>query len=462
MLRSDLLKLFASATVAVMVTAAALASDEGLRPGADYPAMSPDGTKIVFTANLDGSRDLWLSDATGANLVRLTPWADSDENQPAWAPDGSRIAFSSTRGSPKHNIWVIKPDGSDAQQLTSDDADHFQPRYSPLGSPILYLSNATGWKELWVMNADGSEQRSIALISLHVSNPAWSPDGQQIVYVGCRRGAACNLFRISADGSSGLQITSGEFQDWNPDWGTTGIIFASNRGAHQGLWLVQSDGSGLLQVTAPDGAADLYPRWGAGSAFVFSRSGDIWSVASLGGAAERITRLSSVLTALSAATIWIGLTNSDDVGIRFDLAAKVYLNGVEVGSGQLDSVAGGSSGFDNANLNAIALSLAAPVAALPGDTLSVEFLVRNACTGSGKNTGKALLWYNGQPIDLGADRDAGSRFDATIGGSNIGYFLRGGAALSTTAGGARLSVDKPAGARCSGFKKIGTWSTTVP
>ena len=47
----------------------------------------------------------------------------------------------------------------------------------------------------------------------------------------------------------------------------------------------------------------------------------------------------------------MGLANSDDVGIRFDLQAIVSVNGSPVGSGYLDSVAGGSSGFNNAKLN---------------------------------------------------------------------------------------------------------------
>lgn len=168
------------------------------------------------------------------------------------------------------------------------------------------------------------------------------------------------------------------------------------------------------------------------------------------------------LTALSPAKVWVGLKNSDDVGIRFDLQAKVYRNGSPVGAGQLDSVAGGSSGFNNAKLNSIPLTLTAPVPVSPGDTLRVDVLVRNACSGSAKNSGTARLWYNGQPKDSGATRDAGSRFDATIGGTSSDYFLREAFALSTTAGTSRLVVDKAAGAKCGPFASFGSWSTTLP
>src|SRR3989344_5859207 len=75
-------------------------------------------------------------------------------------------------------------------------------------------------------------------------------------------------------------------------------------------------------------------------------------------------------TSLSPANIWIGLKNSDDVGTRFDLKAEVYKNGTElVSSGQLDNVWGGSSGFNNANLQTIPFNTFTPVDFPQGSTL---------------------------------------------------------------------------------------------
>ena len=170
----------------------------------------------------------------------------------------------------------------------------------------------------------------------------------------------------------------------------------------------------------------------------------------------------SSLTALSPANVWVGLANSDDVGIRFDLRAIVSVNGTPVGSGQLDSVTGGSSGFNNAQFRTIPLTLAAPVAVSTGTTLSIDVQVRNACFHSGHNSGTARLWYNGQPIDSGATRDAGSRFDATINGSSSDYFLRTGGVLITTAGSSKTFSNAAVGAKCGPFVSFGTWSTTLP
>jgi hypothetical protein len=168
------------------------------------------------------------------------------------------------------------------------------------------------------------------------------------------------------------------------------------------------------------------------------------------------------LSALSPAKMWVGLANSNDVGIRFDLLAKVFKNGTLVGSGELNGVSGGSSGFANAVLDTIPLTLAEPVDFPPGTTLGYSLSARNACSGSGKNSGSARLWYGGRPIDSGSTRDAGSRFDATIGGINSDYFLRSGFALNTVNGTSKLSIDKAVGAKCGPFVSFGTWTVKVP
>lgn len=165
--------------------------------------------------------------------------------------------------------------------------------------------------------------------------------------------------------------------------------------------------------------------------------------------------LGQALTGLGPASIWIGLKNSDDVGIRFDLRAEVYRNGTQlIGSGELASVAGGSSGFNNANEHAITVAMEPGVEFFSGDTLGLKLLVRNACSGSGKNSGRARLWYN--------DSDADSRLDVEIDNTASTDYLVGGLLLSSSVGsGPKLTVDVSAGAKCSPYKSFGTWSMTV-
>src|SRR5262249_55092902 len=130
----------------------------------------------------------------------------------------------------------------------------------------------------------------------------------------------------------------------------------------------------------------------------------------------------AVITAVGPAQVWIGLKNSDDVGTSFDLLAEALKNGTAIGSGQVNGVSGGSSGFNNAILDTINMSLPSSVTFQSGDTLSFRLSVRVAATGH--RSGTARLWFN--------DATANSRFSATVNATTNSYFLLTGFALGST------------------------------
>jgi hypothetical protein len=173
------------------------------------------------------------------------------------------------------------------------------------------------------------------------------------------------------------------------------------------------------------------------------------------------------LGSIGPARVWVGLRNSDAVGLRLDLRAEALINGTKVAEGQVDSVATGSSGFGNAHLRVIPMNLVTGAGPLPpGASLQLVVSARRTCAGGGHASGAARLWYGGQPIDSGRGEDAGSRLDTTIRGVDRAYFLRGGLALSETAGAAKLSgdvaVDSKVACPSRPFTPFGTWTTTLP
>jgi len=173
-----------------------------------------------------------------------------------------------------------------------------------------------------------------------------------------------------------------------------------------------------------------------------------------------------LLSALGAARFWIGLKNSDAAGLRVDVRAEVLLKGAVVGSGEVNNVATGSSGFNSALLNTIQMALTNGSVSVPeGAQFSIRASVRRTCFGGGHNSGSVRLWYNGQPMDTGSARDAGSRFAATIGETTNNYFLRSGFALLTSAGTARqfadANVNSSASCPTRAFTVLGTWSTQM-
>jgi uncharacterized repeat protein (TIGR01451 family) len=160
------------------------------------------------------------------------------------------------------------------------------------------------------------------------------------------------------------------------------------------------------------------------------------------------------LSALGTAQVWVGLKNSDDVGVKFDLLAEVLRNGGVVGTGQVNDVPGGSSGFNNAVLDVITLALDASSDFCTGDVFSLRLSVRIA-ESSGHVSGRARLWFN--------DAAANSRFSATVGGESNDYFLRDGFVLATSPGpGPKKTIDVLVNRNVDGnaFKPFGTWSLT--
>ena len=162
------------------------------------------------------------------------------------------------------------------------------------------------------------------------------------------------------------------------------------------------------------------------------------------------------LTLLTPIQFWIGLKNSDDVGIKFDLKAEAYKDNTLITSGELNSFSGGSSGFNNAHLATINFDdfppLDFPVGS--GSQLKIKLYARNACTGSGHNSGTARLWYN--------DSQADNQFNAVLSGTNNYYHLLDNFILGANIGSTKKTVDVASGAKCSAFKTFGTWTVTSP
>src|SRR5690606_27961927 len=113
-----------------------------------------DGRQIVFRSTRDGTFDLYLMDADGTNVRRLTndAWR---ENFPVFSPAGDAIAFSSDRdgavdraGNRTFDNYVLTllPDGrpGELRRLTTDPGQDAHPWYSPDGEWIVYTSEQAG------------------------------------------------------------------------------------------------------------------------------------------------------------------------------------------------------------------------------------------------------------------------------------------------------------------------------
>jgi Tol biopolymer transport system component/imidazolonepropionase-like amidohydrolase len=158
-------------------------TDEGTWMSLD---VSPDGRQIVF----DLLGDLYLLPIEGGEAKRITsgmPW----DCQPRFSPDGKQIAFISDR-SGSDNIWLINVDGSDPKVVTHEtDHNLGSPAWSPDGQYLIarrwgpYPKNDSyiGSDMIWIYHRDGGSGIELKKTGIaQFSGMAFSPDGKKLYY----------------------------------------------------------------------------------------------------------------------------------------------------------------------------------------------------------------------------------------------------------------------------------------
>ena len=149
--------------------------------------------RILFGSDRDGTPEIYVMDADGANLVRLTTdaWVQispvTEVTSLAWSPDGTKIAFIANRVG-AGQIFVMNADGTGLVRLTDHRAGNGAPAWSPDGRQIAFTSRHFGNDEIFVINADGTELVNRTYHPADDASPVWSPDGRRIAFTSNRSG----------------------------------------------------------------------------------------------------------------------------------------------------------------------------------------------------------------------------------------------------------------------------------
>ena len=150
---------------------------------AAFPVWSPMGTHIAFLASEgqggEGLLGIYLMNADGSNPTSLVSGAVLGGHLPlefAWSPDGAKIAFISL-GDDNSDIYVINADGSNLRRLTESNALDRQPLWSPDSTRIVFTRTTLASKEdeggnpdIYLVNADGS---GIIQLTDHPKQDQW-------------------------------------------------------------------------------------------------------------------------------------------------------------------------------------------------------------------------------------------------------------------------------------------------
>ena len=227
-----------------------------------HPRLSPDGRRIAFESQAGSSNEIWIADLGAQTAERLTRQGFND--RPEWTPDGSRVMYVSGRTT-ANSIWWQPADGGGAAEmlfqgpdaireavfahggedivyrmdtpdsgrdiyrlplgqqkpvpiLTNIDDDK-QPRVSPDGKWLAYVSNASGREEVYIRPLAGGPRLTVSRDG--GEEPLWSPDGKRLYYrVGARLMGAGIVTTPSISVTSRDTLFEGPYitDPWHPNY----------------------------------------------------------------------------------------------------------------------------------------------------------------------------------------------------------------------------------------------------
>ena len=174
---------------------------------------SPKGLAVSFAVADGPGRGIYVRNPDGVNEFRLTETPDS---APVWSPDGKRLVFTSNRdGTPE--VYLMNEDGTGQKRLTNNDSPEYGLSWSPNNRTLVFVSEQDGNAEIYVMDAGSGNTARLTHNTVRDDQPVWSPNGKSIAFVSYLDGDA-EIFVMSADGSGQQRLTSNEAEDTEPSW----------------------------------------------------------------------------------------------------------------------------------------------------------------------------------------------------------------------------------------------------
>ncbi|WP_298231856.1 S9 family peptidase [uncultured Azohydromonas sp.] len=208
----------------------------------------------------DGYRStLWLFPLDGSAEPRPLTAGTSQDRQPRWSPDGNRIAFISDRAG-LNQVFLIRPDGGEARQISFFKGGVSAFEWSPDGRRLLLTS---------IVDVDPEARGAPSKL-----DQPRDTDAPEVVWrlpykldgVGYLLAQQIHLFTLDIASGEDRQLTQGAFEVRSAAWSPDGrrVVYSRTREgrlAHRtGLWVADADGGHARQLTHEQGNASA-PRW---------------------------------------------------------------------------------------------------------------------------------------------------------------------------------------------------------
>ncbi|HEY1189164.1 MAG TPA: MdsD protein, partial [Gemmata sp.] len=211
------------------------------RDATEY-ALAPDEQHAVLVVH----GQLFLTKLTGGGKsTRLTEHEFADSN-PAWSPDGKKILFASDRNGTT-DLYLLEADDPEhpeltkahkfkTTRLTNTGAEELSPTFSPKGDRVAFVREG----KLWLMKPDGTDQ-TVLVGAQKVLDYDWAPDGKHIAYCRMDGSFSAEIYITATDGT-GSPVNVSRHATWNSDvsWSRTNgkLSFVGQRRGTYGVHVV--------------------------------------------------------------------------------------------------------------------------------------------------------------------------------------------------------------------------------
>lgn len=192
------------------------------------PAISQQRDKVAFICDITGNPDLFLqpfSPEKGAigKPQQIFAARLATQGSPTFSPDGTRIAFVSNKdGSPKIYIMQIPGPGTNIQDIKATliskiNRENTAPSWSPDGTKIAYCARSKEDRQIWVYDFQTQQETQITQGTGHKENPSWAPNSLHLVF-NSSTPKSSELFIINLNQAKATQITFGPGEKRFPNW----------------------------------------------------------------------------------------------------------------------------------------------------------------------------------------------------------------------------------------------------
>ncbi len=201
--------------------------------GYAYPRLSPDGRRIAMSILGGTGSDVWIYDFSSTTLSRLTNSGTAND-RPEWTPDGSRVLFRTNLGK-RTGIWWQPVDFSEqaAPLLVSDAHDYYEGILSPDGRTLAYQRDDGGTNQADVLAravTGDTIDYPVAATEFIEAQPRFSPDGKWIAYVTDASGRSEVVVRPFPGPGGRVQVSAGGGAE--PVWSRDGRRIFYRDGRH--------------------------------------------------------------------------------------------------------------------------------------------------------------------------------------------------------------------------------------